>query len=238
MAKTIIRSGSQVQVNEKRAINTTEDAISIGSNIVVDKPPVVDGPEVTGREHQELMRSASETDLDKIRNLTEADILTDAVVAVDMQMPSYLDVKPKDPIWAFRWVNRKHDSTGKLETKEGSNEKLEGGNRYEQFKSNNWCNVTPDECAGKLDSRLKYQDGAIVYQDVILMKINKATLFGIYKSNLIKANRTFSDSEVRKAAANKAQSELVSNMGNVGVKRNEYQGKVGIYIPDKIPGAV
>src|SRR5574337_430837 len=101
MAKTIIRSDSQVQVNEKRAINTTEDAISIGSNIVVDKPPVVDGPEVTGREHQELMRSASEDDLDKIRNLTEADILTDAVVAVDMQMPSYLDVKPKDPIWAF-----------------------------------------------------------------------------------------------------------------------------------------
>lgn len=230
--KKIIRAGEQVNINEGRKVITTEDAISAATNVVLDKPPVVDGPQVSGPEYNEFMVTASEEDLEKIRNLSEGDILTDAVVAVDMRLPNLLDLKPKDPIWVFRWINRKHDSSGVM--LDGA----EGGNRYETFKANGWTNVLPSEVAGQLPAHIKVHANAVIYDDVILMKMRKDLYYGLIKNNLIKANRSFSDKAVREAAKNKAEAEISKNMSGAGVKRSEYAGKIGVYIPDKIPGAI
>lgn len=184
------------------------------------KSPEINSTKVIDRETVDsFMKTASEEDLNKLRALKESDILrSDMIVALDMKLPNFLDVRPKDPIYVLYWGNRKYDG--------------EDGNRLEKLLSIGFMKATVDDIDSPLSDRMQIDGAAIVSGDLILLKINKAILWGIYKANLLKANKIHTKQNVHKEALAAGQKELRSQLRQAGVAPSLYEGKLGMYIPD------
>lgn len=199
----------------------TNKTVADAAAKVVVNPPVHNDPE--------FVRAATAADVEAIKQkpdseLTMDDILTDAVTVVDYRVPNFLDVQPKDRTWAFRWVNRKHDG--------------DGGNRYLTMRAMGWVNVeSVEEIDGDISQYVSCQDKSIVYNDVILMKMPRAKLYGMYKANMIKSNRMFNRGAIHEAAKTEGNKSLAADLS--GTPRSAYAGKVGIFIPgsNDIPGS-
>jgi hypothetical protein len=168
----------------------------------------------TAKAIEELM-ARQDIDWSKV---DERHILSDAIVALDLKLPAYLDIKLKDPVYMGMWVNRKFNG--------------EGGNRYEAMKAIGFMNVDPSDCLGPFDpNRITCQDGGIMCGDLIFMKIPKPLLFGYYKNNYIKANKTFSRQNVHEQAKRAAIQEFKGS----GLSKDAYAGKVSFFTPNRIP---
>jgi hypothetical protein len=173
--------------------------VATASDPVVDKRPVVNEAHMI--DFNEFMQPAT---ADKIKELNakidwskvkDDDIFNDAIVAIDLKLPSYLDMKPRDPSIMFRWVNRKFNG--------------EGGNRYEQMRSMGFINARPEDCATVFDkNRINVQDGGILCGDLILMKIPKLLLLGMYKATYNKSNKMFDNKAVHEKAKSVANARV------------------------------
>jgi hypothetical protein len=206
--KQTITSQQQIEMESKQVIIGSPDQVQ-GDSII---------PDIEFMASDEFMKSASKEDLDKIRALTEKDILSDAIVALDLKMPNFLDVMPKDAVYSLRWVNRKYQG--------------EGGSRVEQCRALGFTNARPEDIDSPLSDRMTIMDGAIVSGDLVLMKINKLILYGIFKANMIKANQIHNTKNVHKEAMNAGRQELKQQLAQAGISPSLYQGKLGMYIPD------
>lgn len=204
---------------------TSQVAQATKDNVIVDKKPMVNDNAI---DLNEFMQPATADVVKKLNDaidwskIKDDDIFHDAIVAIDLKLPSYLDVKPKDPSVMFRWVNRKFNG--------------EGGNRYEQMRSMGFRNTEPDDCATKFDpNRINTQDGGILCGDLILMKIPKILLLGMYRANYNKSNKMFNSTNVNNEARNVAKQEFRTATSNEGVRGSAYAGKVGFFTPVEIP---
>lgn len=203
-------------MSENKVI-TTNNVLT--SPPVIDKPIPVAGDDVVKLDGDEFMRTLTPEERKNITDLTEDDILTDAVVAKDLTIPTYLDLKPVDPIYVFRWVNRKYDG--------------DGGNRYEQMRSIGFMNAEIEDVDGKIDPKVTQDSGGIVCGDVILMKIRKDIYYSYLKANIIKSNKLFNRQNVTKEAHDKGLAQLRQDLS--GVDKRLYKGKLAMYIPNKTP---
>src|SRR5690348_4326904 len=86
-------------------VMTSRSTLEAADKVTTQTPPILDAAIAIEKANEsaadDFMRTASKADLDRIRNLTEKDILTDAIVATDLGLPNFLDVQPKDPIYIF-----------------------------------------------------------------------------------------------------------------------------------------
>lgn len=211
--------------NTMRKTMTSRQQVEMEDNPVEVRSPEKAADDTTVKPDLEkiladdFMKSASKEDLDKLRNLKESDILTsDMIVALDLQLPTFLDVRPKDPVYVLHWVNRKYSG--------------EDGTRIDKFRGIGFVNARQEDIDGPLSDKMQIDNGAIVSGDLLLMKINKAILFGIYKANLLRANKIHNPKNVHKEAMEAGKKELRTQLRQAGVNPNLYEGKLGMFIPD------
>jgi len=213
---------TQLQDTEENKTITSKSVMEMHDNPVttIQSPDIGNVQEPAKIDVDSFMKTASEDDLNRLRALKESDILTsDMIVALDLQLPNFLDVRPKDPIYVLYWGNRKYDG--------------EDGNRLEKLKSIGFVNACTEDIDSPLSDRMNIDNGAIVSGDLILLKINKAILWGIYKANLQKANRIHTKKNVHREALEAGKKELRSQLRSAGVSPSLYEGKLGMYIPDE-----
>lgn len=208
---------------EKAADSETKEAKTMTTkNTMSPEVRTVSQPSVDDESQQGFVRTATVEEAKEIleKNETEQvpeDFMHESIVAIPRTLMSQLDVQAKDPAVAFRWVNHK------------------GNEGQQYFNSQTWgfVNATPDDVKGFWDKqKIKYQDGAMTFGDLTLMKIAKKTLWGYYKNNVISADRNISRTNVHQEALKEARQE----MGASGIPSNILKQKVGFYIPDKAPG--
>lgn len=116
------------------------------------------------------------------------------------RLPQTLTVKFRDPQWAGHWFNRK----------------AQDGRRVSEAKALGYTPATRDDCEWVSHS-LNDDDGAIIDNDLVLMKIHKAQLFLQYKGWMDTAKRLGGNPAYKQAAE--------SVMGHSGGKVEHYFAK-------------
>ena len=102
------------------------------------------------------------------------------IVARPLNQPDFLNVRPKNPLIAFRWVNR---SAG-------------GGQRLDQMTYSGFILALPVDCISVLPSQVK--NGRIEDGDLVLMKIDRKIYEGALKHNWRRAvNRLHPKAQVQ-----------------------------------------
>ena len=110
-----------------------------------------------------------------IEKMSEEDFYQLPISISDTQagrLPQNLTVKFRDPQWAGHWFNRK----------------AQDGRRVSEAKALGYIPATRDDCEWVSHS-LNDDDGAIIDNDLVLMKIHKAKLFLQYKQWMDTAKR-------------------------------------------------
>src|SRR4051812_10844830 len=90
------------------------------------------------------------------------------IQARPLNQPDFVNIKPKNPMISFRWVNR---SVGPKESTQ----------RLDQMTFAGFILATPADCQNVQQSMI--QGGHIVYGDLILMKIDRKIYEGALKYN-------------------------------------------------------
>ena len=122
------------------------------------------------------------------------------------RLPQNLTVKFRDPQWAGHWFNRKANQ----------------GQRVKEARAMGFIPATTDDCDW-VPSEVNENDGAIIDNDLVLMKIHKALLFRKYKTWMdIAAQKGGKDSYMATAQANVGGSEKVSHYFTP--QSNEFSG--------------
>lgn len=162
-------------------------------------------------------RGATEIDL---ANLNESNMMDIPFIeAKSYEIASMLEVKAKDPVNRFRWVNYKNN---------------EGGN-YQMFKAIGFTNATAEDVDQKLTplgENLIRDDNSIKYYDVILMKVNVIRLMQAYKANVVKSLNAVGRwnqsalAEAKRTFNNEVSPDMVAAMKQQGLS-------VDFYIPSK-----
>lgn len=180
-SKPIVPSGQTVSktMTSKDVLNQTVREVSSVADAEI-KTAVESG--------KGFIASGSEEEAKLIAEIGD-NFLHESIVAKPLQIPSYLDVFPKDPTVAFRWVNFKGGE----------------GRQFFFAKSFGFVNASLEDCANEIDPvMVKNQDGGLICGDLLLMKINKLKLFAQYKSNVLKANALADSSNLHDKALGKA----------------------------------
>jgi len=195
---------------------TSSQVLQASDNIITDRranyiPPTA--------EQEEFMKTATAEDIANMvdwSKMDETNLLENVnVVAHNFQLPKHLDIKLKDPAWSPRWVQFKHSTAT--------------GNRFDECVAMGFIKAVPEDILGSLDyTKLVKQDGGIVCNDVVLMKIHKSKLLPILKGNLIKANR-FANAKERAAAALKEARKSAAE----GVGSNPHGRKLRFFMPEE-----
>lgn len=146
--------------------------------------------------------------------MTEADIAKYAsILARPFSIPDVLKVDAKDPNYTLRWVMRRGQD----------------GTRILQMRAMGFTLAQPEDVKGGIDEALvTASDEGFIYQDVVLMKIQKERYYGYLASNLIKSNQAVGRVGVHNAAKAEAKRQLTEDMGG---NINPLRGKVGFFTP-------
>ena len=168
------------------------------------KPPVE--PKVV----PEYVTSAKLEDL-SLFELTDDQILESAsLIAKPLSVPEHLNVKPKDPNYIFRWVNRRGQD----------------GSWYERMRAAGFLNATLEDCVG-LSSEIMVKDGAIISYDCILMKMNRLVYLSAIKNNQLRAEAMVSRKNILGAALGEGKKAIAE----AGIPAQYMAGKVGFFTP-------
>lgn len=129
------------------------------------------------------------------------------IVAKPLVSPDFTNLKLKNPNIALYWGNRVAG----------------GGQRYEQLKASGFVNATVNDVEAP---EFMVKDGAIIFGDLILLKIAKRDYLGALKYNEEKAvSRMRRDSNLTKG-----QAELRHALGEVPVPP-ELSKKISMFVP-------
>lgn len=96
----------------------------------------------------------------------------DQIVAKPLIDPDFTNLKPKNPNYVFRWVNRVAGS----------------GARFEKMKASGFRVANYNDVAGEIPSHFK-KDNAIINGDLILTIIDRKSYVGALKHNQEKAHK-------------------------------------------------
>jgi len=156
----------------------------------------------------------------EIRDLSARDLddfMAESIIARPLQLPTFLDVRSKDPNYRLRWINFK----------------AMGGARFDWACAAGFTKAEIKDVVGLNSNILVHPDG-IKYHDVILMKIETATLFGAYKHNALRSHQMTTRFGAHKIAKQEGDAELRNGISSEGFNPNDprVSGKIGIYIPD------
>ena len=119
--------------------------------------------------------------------------MAESIVARPLRLPTMLDVRAKDPNYRLRWVFKGKD-----------------GMRYNDMLAAGFVKASTEDVVG-LSSEVMIKPEGITYNDVILMKIPTAILFGWYKHNALRSMRTVSNKGAHAVA--KQQSDVMIRDG-------------------------
>lgn len=137
------------------------------------------------------------------------------VEARPLQMPDFINIKPKNPLLSFRFVNR-----------------IAGeGQRLDQMTYAGFVPVKPEECVMANGSPLSpslVKDGKVIFGDLICMKIPKTQYEGALKYNWSRAVDRMHPS----AAVKTGKKELSKSLSEAGAGRvPDLQKKLSVFQP-------
>lgn len=137
-----------------------------------------------------------------------------SVTARPLQMPDFVDIKPKNPLIALRWCNRVAGD----------------GQRLDQVTFAGFIPVKPEEVMypnGKPLPPSMIKDGKVLMGDLILMKIDKAQYDGALKYNWERSiNRMHPG-----AAQKQGRQDLNNALKEVGANRPDILKKLSTFQP-------
>ena len=179
---------------------TAPTPVNVGEKIDIDKleaqeanPETAKSPEQMHKEDVAFSIRAGKVPVSQIPPQDLDDFMAESIVARPLRLPTMLDVRSKDPNYRLRWVFKGKD-----------------GMRYNDMLAAGFVKATPEDVVG-LNSDVMVKAEGITYNDVILMKIPTAILFGWYKHNALRSMRTVSRKGAHAVA--KQQSDVMIRQG-------------------------
>lgn len=136
------------------------------------------------------------------------------VTARPLQMPDFVDIKPKNPLIALRWCNRVAGE----------------GQRLDQVTYAGFIPVKPEEVtypSGKPIPSSLIKNGQVILGDLILMKIDKASYDGALKYNWQRAV----DRMHPGAAQRQGRQDLNNVLKEIGANKPEILKKLSTFQP-------
>lgn len=133
----------------------------------------------------------------------------DNIVAKPLQQPDFVNLKPRNPNIAFRWVNR---AAG-------------GGQRLDQMTAMGFALAVPTDVVNLPPSL--FRDGRIINGDLVLMKIDRKAYQGALKYNQQRA--------LAQAGSQKTNLEVGKKnlRETVGAMPPELQRKIAVFVPSQ-----
>jgi hypothetical protein len=148
--------------------------------------------------------------------LDEKDIfnLDIPIEVIDHDMPDYVKVELKDTSYVARWVNKNPRRLGPM-------------------KARGWDFVKPEDLATKLKIDLNVdENNQFRFDDVILMKCEKARYFGMLRANHERALLQVNAKEAHKVAKTRVQNDLATTPDGAGTyQKYTNEGKLEVYAP-------
>ena len=135
----------------------------------------------------------------EVKRQADAKLPDEAIEARPLVLPDYTDLRPRNPLLAFRWVNRVAGE----------------GQRLYQMEAMGFVKVTAKDVVGPDGKPIPdylIKNGQIVYGDLVLMKIARKAYLGALKYNEQRAVARISEAAFLKRAKKMVREEL----GKVG----------------------
>jgi hypothetical protein len=137
--------------------------------------------------------------------------LADDIVARPLMLPDFVNIKPKNPEIAFRWVNFKAGE----------------GKRFNEATFQGFLPATPDDCENHLGMA---KDGRVINGDLMLMKIDRKKYLGALRYNNEAVNRVVRKAN-RETVANQMLKEELGNASSNKATRPEHRGMIQTFTP-------